>query len=79
MIDYLIFSPCPLLGENEARILSLPANDSYLSISKIADALGTSTTAVDRNNAKLKEKNLLERIGPPKGGHWLVRRGTNDG
>ena len=28
--------------------------------------------AVDYNINKLKEKGLIERVGPDKGGHWLV-------
>ncbi|MEW6086837.1 MAG: winged helix-turn-helix transcriptional regulator [bacterium] len=28
--------------------------------------------AVDYNINKLKEKGLIKRVGPDKGGHWLV-------
>ena len=29
-------------------------------------------TAMDYNINKLKEKGLIKRVGPDKGGHWLV-------
>ena len=61
------------MGENERKILSLLAENPHLSIPLIAEALGISTTAVEKNIKKLKEKGLLMRIGPAKGGHWAVR------
>jgi ATP-dependent DNA helicase RecG len=32
-----------------------------------------STTAVENNIAKLKEKGLLERAGTAKGGRWEIK------
>ena len=61
------------LGENEERIISLIIQDQKISIVDIADKLGISTTAVDNNIKKLKEKGLLERKGPAKGGYWFVK------
>ncbi len=60
------------LGENEGKILSLLSKDPHLSIPQIAEAIGISTTAVENNIKKLKEKGLLLRIGPAKGGRWKV-------
>jgi ATP-dependent DNA helicase RecG len=34
--------------------------------------IGISTTAIDKNLIALKQKGLLRRIGPDKGGHWEV-------
>jgi len=34
--------------------------------------IGISTTATDKNLAKLKRKGVLRRIGPARGGHWEV-------
>ena len=60
------------LGENQKRILQLLSSNSLLTIKDIGDALGISTTAVENNIAKLKQKNLLVRVGGDKGGHWEV-------
>jgi DNA-binding MarR family transcriptional regulator len=58
------------LGENEERILSLIIEDQKISIVDIAHRLSISTTAVENNIKKLKDKGLLERKGPrgPDGG-----------
>ncbi|MBI2447221.1 MAG: hypothetical protein HYV48_01635 [Candidatus Omnitrophica bacterium] len=33
---------------------------------------GLTKKAVDYNINKLKEKGFIKRVGPDKGGHWLV-------
>ncbi len=60
------------LGENPRKIVELMIKDKTISISEIARFLGISTTAVENNIAKLKEKKLIQRIGPDKGGHWEI-------
>ncbi len=60
------------LGENERRILQLIEADNSISISIMAKTVGISTTAVDNNLKKLKQKGVLRRIGPDRGGHWKI-------
>lgn len=60
------------LGENQKRILQLLSSNSLLTIKDLAETLGISTTAVENNLARLKQKNLLVRVGGDKGGHWEV-------
>lgn len=62
------------LGESERKILSLIAGNKFLSISAMSRALGISTTAIENNLKKLKDKNILKRIGSAKGGHWEAVR-----
>jgi ATP-dependent DNA helicase RecG len=38
----------------------------------MAKSLGISTTAIDKNLTTLKQKGVLKRIGPDKGGYWEV-------
>jgi len=38
----------------------------------MAEILGISDTAVDKNIATLKKKGLLRRVGPARGGHWEI-------
>lgn len=34
-----------------------------------------STTAIEKNLAKLKNKGVIKRVGPDKGGYWeIIRR-----
>jgi len=60
------------LGENEIRILESISSNPHITIKQLSEELQISTTAVKNNIKKLKEKDLLKRVGPPKGGHWEI-------
>jgi len=45
-----------------------------VTIDQLAQELGISARAVKKQISKLKENGLLRRIGPDKGGRWVVRR-----
>ncbi|UCE74009.1 MAG: winged helix-turn-helix domain-containing protein [Methanomassiliicoccales archaeon] len=60
------------LGENQKRILQLMKADPHITIPKLAEKIGISTTSVENNITKLKKKGLLRRVGPAKGGHWEI-------
>ena len=60
------------LGENQRKIVEIILKDRLVSIPEIAKATGISTTAVENNIAKLREKNILKRIGGARGGHWEI-------
>lgn len=60
------------LAENQKNILILIARNPRISKKAMAQSLGISTTAIDKNLTTLKEKGLLRRVGPDKGGHWEV-------
>jgi predicted HTH transcriptional regulator len=59
-------------GETGARILLLLAQSPTLTAPELAQRLGLSTRAVEKQLAKLKTRNRLRRVGPSKGGHWEV-------
>ncbi len=60
------------LAESQKKILLLVQAKSNISKKNLAVTVGISTTAIDKNIAVLKAKNLLKRVGPDKGGHWEV-------
>ncbi len=60
------------LVENQLKILILDKEKPSISKRKLSEILGISTTAVDKNIAKLKSLGILKRIGPDKGGYWEV-------
>jgi ATP-dependent DNA helicase RecG len=62
------------LAENQKKILMMIAGNPRVSKKAMAQSLGISTTAIDKNLAKLKQKDILHRVGPAKGGHWEVIR-----
>jgi ATP-dependent DNA helicase RecG len=43
-----------------------------VTVSKLAELLGLSTTAVENNIRQLKAQGHLKRHGPAKGGYWEV-------
>jgi len=60
------------LAESQKSILALVRADGRVSKREMAQQLGISTTAVDKNIETLKMKGFLKRVGPDKGGRWEV-------
>jgi ATP-dependent DNA helicase RecG len=54
------------------RITNLVYENPSISISELARMTGLSRQGVAWNIGKLKEKGILKRVGPAKGGHWQV-------
>ena len=54
------------------RILRLLRDAPDATRIDIAEALGLSVKAVEKNLAQLKADGRLRRVGPDKGGHWEV-------
>jgi ATP-dependent DNA helicase RecG len=49
----------------------LKAN-STITADELAELLGKSTRTVERQIKKLKDKGKIERVGPDKGGYWII-------
>jgi len=62
------------LAENQKKIVMLITGNPNVSKKAMAESLGISTTAIDKNLARLKQKGILRRVGPAKGGHWEMIR-----
>jgi len=60
-----------LTNDLKARINSLRQQDTA-SAREIAEVLGLTPRAVEKQIAALKVAGRLERVGPPRGGHWEV-------
>ena len=60
------------LVESQKRIIKLIEENPYISKSELSKKVGISTTAIDKNILKLKDKGLLKRVGPDKGGYWEI-------
>jgi len=54
------------------RIFYHLKQDSNITISMLAEELGISTRAIEKQLAGLKKANRIKRIGPNKGGYWEV-------
>ena len=59
----------PKTGE---KIMDMISQNNTVTTEQMAEALDISKRAILKQIAKLKEQGLLQRIGPAKGGHWVV-------
>ncbi len=60
----------------EKKILDLIAQDNSITTEKMAHALSVTRQTVHRKIYALREKGLLKRVGPDKGGHWEIIKGN---
>jgi ATP-dependent DNA helicase RecG len=60
------------LVENQKKMVFLIDQKPTITIKELADSIDISTTAIDKNLIKLKEKNILRRIGGDKKGRWEI-------
>lgn len=58
--------------KSSEKILRLISENKYISAQELAEILGISSRAVEKQIANLKDKGLLKRVGPDKGGYWKV-------
>ncbi len=63
------------LTENQRKIVEMMKADPYVSLDCLAEKVGISRTAIINNTNKLKERNVIARIGEDKGGRWEVLKG----
>jgi len=61
------------LGENAKIILQLMKENPEITIADLAGKIGVSTRAIDKNIAKLKSVNKIERIGTKHSGIWKIK------
>ena len=59
-------------GKTSGKIIELINSNMNISIPEMAETIGVSERSIERNIENLKKKGLLQRVGPAKGGYWLV-------
>ncbi len=60
------------LTANQQCILDLLIQHPKMAATEMADIVGISKRKIEENIAKLKKMDRLKRVGPAKGGHWVV-------
>lgn len=60
------------LVESQRKIVDYMKDNPSIAKKELAEIIGISTTAIDKNIETLKKKGILKRIGPDKGGKWQV-------
>ena len=61
--------------KSSEKIIRVIRENPTVSAQEIASMLALSSRAIEKHLSKLKEKGVLKRIGPDKGGHWEVLKG----
>jgi ATP-dependent DNA helicase RecG len=74
LVDGLVQGLVDGLVESQQKLLKLVVDNPQISKRRMAEIIGISTTAIDKNIEQLKRKKLLERVGSPKAGIWKVRK-----
>lgn len=54
------------------KILDAIKSNPKITQNKLAEIAGLTRRGIEWNLAKLKEKGIIKRIGPAKGGYWEV-------
>ena len=60
-------------GKTSGKIIELILQKASITIPEMASKIGITERSIERNIRKLQAEGKLKRIGPAKGGHWLVR------
>ena len=55
-------------------ILSLIASDPFVTTNEMSKQLEINRSAISKHIKKLKEDHIIERIGPDKGGKWIIKK-----
>jgi ATP-dependent DNA helicase RecG len=58
--------------KSSEKIIEMLRTNGSLTIADLADHIGISTRAVEKQLAKLKKENIISRVGSFKGGYWKV-------
>ena len=58
------------------KILAAIRLDRDVTIAQLAEIAGVTTRTIERNLTKLQAAGRVERVGPDKGGHWVVKERT---
>jgi ATP-dependent DNA helicase RecG len=53
-------------------ILEEIGKNTYITAQQLSDILGISLRKTKENLSKLKERGIIRRVGPDKGGYWEI-------
>jgi len=60
------------LNKNQKRIVAEIKKNNFITQKELSKIVGINEKNIRNNIAKLKNLNIIKRIGPAKGGHWEV-------
>ena len=72
LVDRLVDGLVDGLVDSQRMLLKLIIKNPKISKKSMAEQIGISTTAVDKNLKTLKDKNIIRRVGDNKSGYWEI-------
>lgn len=60
------------LSDNQEKIIQEITKNKYTTIEKLSEAVGINQANIQKNLKKLVDSGRIKRVGPDKGGHWVV-------
>ncbi|MBR5506154.1 MAG: MarR family transcriptional regulator, partial [Clostridia bacterium] len=61
------------LNKTQIKIVELIRNKPSVTIEEMARFAAVETRTIERNIKKLKEKEIIDRVGADKNGHWIAK------
>lgn len=59
-------------GKTRGKIIEIIKNNPSVTIHEMATITGITIKGIEWQIAKLKQKGIIKRVGPAKGGHWVI-------
>lgn len=72
LVDELVDGLVDGLVESQLKMLDMIRENPRVSKKAMSDAVGISTTAIDKNIKALKDKGFIKRVGSDRSGHWVI-------
>ncbi len=63
-----------ILSKNAKAIINLIGKNANITIVDMAEEIGITTRAVEKNIAQLKKYNVIERVGTQQSGYWKISK-----
>jgi len=58
--------------KSSEKTLQLIKENKFITTEELANKVGITTRGIEKHLKKLKDDNFIIRVGPDKGGYWLV-------
>lgn len=68
----ILYKVTDKVTDNQMKIIECIIDNNSITTNQLADKVGISQRKIKDNINKLKNRNIIKRIGPAKGGYWKV-------
>jgi ATP-dependent DNA helicase RecG len=62
------------VSESSEKIIKIIKGNPKITTEEISSLLKLTTRAIEKNISKLKDEEIIERIGADKGGYWKIKK-----